>query len=176
MPASAPPYSSAKLKRPGVLKKAPPKVDTTLYQLVLAQLAPQFEAQPESRPDLALVQTPVPCSESWPLVIVGFSRARGKMVGFEVSDGQTSVQCFSNVPDLYNKLAMLELGAIVHLVGSRPVFDEATKTYRLEVEEVLSLKEFDAQLQRRQAQEARRLARLKEQWEREGYLEDAAEP
>ena len=139
----------------------------TLYQLLTAHL-------PEL-PNLSIIQTPSPCPEPWPLMLTEVRMARRQAVGFVVSDGKTQVLCKASVPEVYDKILSLDAGAIIHLRGALPVFMESEKAYGLEIEAVLTLKEFDDELKRRNAKEERRKARMQDQLRREGYLADPEE-
>ena len=138
-----------------------------LYQLLTAHL-------PEL-PNLSIIQTPSPCPEPWPLMLTEVRMARRQAVGFVVSDGKTQVLCKASVPEVYDKILSLDAGAIIHLRGALPVFMESEKAYGLEIEAVLTLKEFDDELKRRNAKEERRKARMQDQLRREGYLADPEE-
>jgi hypothetical protein len=134
-----------------------------LYQLLVAQL-------PEV-PDLTIIQTPSPCPEPWPLLLKEVITSRRQVTGFTVSDGKTQVLCKASVPEVYDKVVALKTaGVIIHLRGALPVFMESEKAYGLEIEDILTLKEFDEALQRKQAKEERRKARLQDQLRKEGYL------
>ena len=134
-----------------------------LYQLLVAQL-------PEA-PDLTIIQTPSPCPEPWPLLLKDVITSRRQVTGFIVSDGKTQVLCKASVPEVYDKVVALKTaGVIIHLRGALPVFMESEKAYGLEIEDILTLKEFDEALQRKQAKEERRKARLQDQLRKEGYL------
>jgi len=134
-----------------------------LYQLLVAQL-------PEA-PDLTIIQTPSPCPEPWPLLLKEVITSRRQVTGFIVSDGKTQVLCKASVPEVYDKVVALKTaGVIIHLRGALPVFMESEKAYGLEIEDILTLKEFDEALQRKQAKEERRKARLQDQLRKEGYL------
>lgn len=134
-----------------------------LYQLLVAQL-------PEA-PDLTIIQTPSPCPEPWPLLLKEVITSRRQVTGFIVSDGKTQVLCKASVPEVYDKVVALKTaGVIIHLRGALPVFMESEKAYGLEIEDILTLKEFDEALQRKQAREERRKARLQDQLRKEGYL------
>jgi hypothetical protein len=136
----------------------------SLYQFLLEQL-------PE-KPNLTLVQTPSPCPEPWPLLLKELRMARRQVIGFVVSDGTTQVVCKASVPEVYDKVLALDVGSIIHLRGALPVFMESEKAYGLEIESILTLKEFDDELQRLKAKEDRRKAKMQAQLRRDGYLED----
>jgi hypothetical protein len=138
-----------------------------LYQLLTAHL-------PET-PNLTIVQTPSPCPEPWPLILKEVRMARRQAIGFVVFDGKTQVLCKASVPEVYDKILSLDAGAIIHLRGALPVFMESEKAYGLEIETVLTLKEFDDELKRRNAKEERRKARMQDQLRKEGYLKDPDE-
>ena len=134
-----------------------------LYQLLTAHLPEQ--------PNLSSIQTPSPCPEPWPLMLTEVRMARRQAIGFVVSDGKTQVLCKASVPEVYDKILSLDAGAIIHLRGALPVFMESEKAYGLEIEAVLTLKEFDDELKRRNAKEERRKARMQDQLRKEGYLD-----
>lgn len=138
-------------------------MDFTLYRLVIAQLA--------EAPDLQVIQQPHPCPEDWPLVLSRVERFRGQIQRFFVSDGETEVACTSTMIDVYDKITGLDLGAIIHLKGALPRFHEPDKRYQLEVDQVLTLKEYDEELKAEKAREAKRRAKLKAMMEEEGYFE-----
>lgn len=134
----------------------------TLYQIILAQLG--------ETPDLTRIQQCEPCPEGWPLLLVEIQVFRRQVQGFIVSDGKTKVFCRSSMSELYDKLAALGAGAIIHLSGSKAVFFEAQKAYGLEVDAVLTLKEYDDELKRQQAAETQRRERLRQSLDEEGYF------
>jgi hypothetical protein len=138
-----------------------------LYQLLTDHL-------PEI-PNLQIIQTPSPCPEPWPLLLIEVRMARRQAIGFVVSDGKTQVLCKASVPEVYDKILLLDAGAIIHLRGALPVFMESEKAYGLEIEAVLTLKEFDDELKHRNAKAERRKARMQDQLRREGYLADPEE-
>jgi hypothetical protein len=134
------------------------------YQLVLSQC--------DEQPDLSLVQQPLPCPEAWPLLFKGLVMERRRAIGFDVCDGQKrNVRCTVNVPDVLNKLASLEPGAIIHLMNGQPKYDATLKAYALEVDNVATLKEYNDLLAQQQRVEAARLAQLKQQMDDEGFFE-----
>ncbi len=136
-----------------------------LYQLLTSQLAVQ--------PDLSEVQQPAPCPETWPLLLKKIIYERKRVAGFYVSDAQgNETLCRSTMTDVYNKIVALEEGAIIHLRGAAPVYIQAINAYGLDVEQVLKLKEYDAEMQALQKTKAKREARLRRQMEREGIFKD----
>ncbi|MBY0404611.1 MAG: hypothetical protein K2X66_11980 [Cyanobacteria bacterium] len=130
-------------------------MDTTLYQILKDQL-------PEP-PDLSIIQQKHPMPEAWPVILKSVDLFRKKIQAFTVSDGTHSVFCQSVLPEVYDKIASLELGTIIHLVGSETVFDNESKRYVLDIHSVLTLKEYDDHLKEQARQESERLARLREQ-------------
>ena len=98
-----------------------PSMDLTLYQLLTAQL-------PEP-PDLNVIQTPAPCPEDWPLILKSVVSYRKQVQGFVVSDGKLDLFCRSSLPELYEKVRQLELGTLIHLVGSKAMFKDSEKHF-----------------------------------------------
>jgi hypothetical protein len=85
------------------------------YQLVLGQCPDQ--------PNLSLIQQPSPCPEAWPLFFKGLVVERRRVLGFNVCDGhKTTVFCTTNVPEVLDKLATLDEGAILHLINGQPKY------------------------------------------------------
>ncbi|MBK8189554.1 MAG: hypothetical protein IPK79_03805 [Vampirovibrionales bacterium] len=134
-----------------------------LYRLVISHLSDE--------PDVAIVQSRQPVPEEWPLILQETATLRGQFQHFLVSDGKRAVQCVTAVPDLQRKVMNMEAGAIIHLIGAEVRFDDATRTYILDVQDTCTLKEFDTRLKQREREQAERLAWMKAQ----GYLDDAAE-
>jgi hypothetical protein len=136
-----------------------------LYQLLTAQLAFQ--------PNLAEIQTPSPCPESWPLLLSECVFERKHMKGFYVSDAQGNrVFCRCSMVDVYEKVIALGEGAIIHLRGASPVYNKSLNAYALDVEQVLKLKEYDDEVSSLQKKSAKREARLRQQMEEEGIFKD----
>jgi hypothetical protein len=136
-----------------------------LYQLLTAQLA--------SQPNLAEIQTPAPCPESWPLFLSELVFERKRMMGFYVADAQENrVFCRASMVDVYEKIIALDEGAIIHLRGASPVYLKTLNAYGLDVEQVLKLKEYDDEVNNLQRQLAKREARLRQQMEKEGIFKD----
>jgi hypothetical protein len=137
-----------------------------LYQLLTAHLPMQ--------PNLAEIQIPRPCPEEWPLLLSRLIYERKRVVGFYVSDAQKNeVFCRSLMVDVYDKVAALEEGAIIHLRGAAPVYVQALNAYGLDVEQVLKLKEYDEEIQERQQKQSQREARLRQQMEAEGLFNES---
>ncbi|MFN7311626.1 MAG: hypothetical protein ACK5T0_09710 [Vampirovibrionales bacterium] len=136
-----------------------------LYQLLTAQLA--------SQPNLAEIQTPAPCPESWPLLLSELVFERKRITGFYVSDAQGNrVFCRCSMVDVYEKIIALGEGAIIHLRGASPVYIKAINAYGLDVEQVLKLKEYDDEVNSLQKKVAKRELRLLQQMEKEGIFKD----
>jgi hypothetical protein len=134
------------------------------YQLVLGQCPDQ--------PNLSLIQQPSPCPEAWPLFFKGLVVERRRVLGFNVCDGhKTTVFCTTNVPEVLDKLATLDEGAILHLINGQPKYLAQQKAYGLELDKVLTLKEYNDLLQHQQQAEERRAAALKQQLTEEGFFE-----
>jgi hypothetical protein len=126
-------------------------MDLTLYRLLTQQL-------PDT-PDLSVVQRRLPVPEEWPLVLKSFQTFRKQMKSFTVTDGTHAAICISGLPELYDKVAAMEIGTIVHLIGAETVFNDEHKGYVLDLHDVYTLKEFDDHLKRLQQAEAERMAR-----------------
>jgi hypothetical protein len=136
-----------------------------LYQLLTAQLP--------SQPNLAEIQTPAPCPESWPLLLSELVFERKRITGFYVSDAQGNrVFCRCSMVDVYEKIIALGEGAIIHLRGASPVYIKAINAYGLDVEQVLKLKEYDDEVNSLQKKVAKRELRLRQQMEKEGIFKD----
>ncbi|MCE2931307.1 MAG: hypothetical protein LW809_08015 [Vampirovibrionales bacterium] len=136
-----------------------------LYQLLTAQLA--------SQPNLAEIQTPAPCPESWPLLLSELVFERKRMTGFYVTDAQENrVFCRCSMVDVYEKVIALGEGAIIHLRGASPVYLKALNAYGLDVEQVLKLKEYADEVKSLQKKLAKRELRLRQQMEKEGIFKD----
>ena len=136
-----------------------------LYQLLTAQLATQ--------PNLAEIQTPAPCPESWPLLLSELVFERKRMMGFYVADAQENrVFCRCSMVDVYEKIIALGEGAIIHLRGASPVYLKLLNAYGLDVEQVLKLKEYDDEVNNLKKKLAKREARLRQQMEKEGIFKD----
>jgi hypothetical protein len=142
--------------------KLPPLKNLALYQIITSSLA--------EVPDLSCIQACEPCPQSWPLLLVEIQTFRRQVLGFVVSDGKRRVFCRTSITEVYNKLAAMGEGAIIHLVGSKPVFFESQKAYGLELDNVISLKEYDDELKQQQKAEAKRLERLRQSLDEEGYF------
>ncbi|MDX2085543.1 MAG: hypothetical protein SFZ03_09160 [Candidatus Melainabacteria bacterium] len=124
--------------------------------------------QLSERPDLSVVQQRQPIPEDWPVLLHRVQWFRKQVQQFFVSDGRVSVICRSNLPDVYNKIAVLEIGTIIHLIGCETIYDGEHKCYVADVQDVFTLKEYDDRLKAIHQAEAERLARLREQ----GFLEE----
>jgi hypothetical protein len=127
-------------------------MDLTLYRLLVQQLSPQ--------PDLSLIKQGELLPEVWPVVLDKIITYRKKIQYVTVTDGKTSIQCHSDVPDLYDRIATYELGTIIHLLGARTVFQPAQRGYIVLMEDFMTLKQYDEHLREVREAEARRLADL----------------
>jgi hypothetical protein len=136
-------------------------MDLTLYHCVIQHLS--------EPPDLAIIQNKQPMPEDWPVVLQSIDRYRKTIESFSVTEGKNTVTCIATLPEVYDKIAALEIGNIVHLIGCETVFDDKRKAYILDVQDVFTLKEYDDLLQERKKAEEERLAWLRE----EGYLESS---
>lgn len=127
-------------------------MDFTLYRLLVQQLS--------SRPELSLVKQGQPLPEEWPVVLDKIVTYRKQILHFTVTDGKTSLICQSDMPDLYDRIATIELGTIIHLLGARPVFSQQHHGYVANIEDFVTLKQYDEHLRQIREAEARRLADL----------------
>lgn len=134
-------------------------MNLSFYQLIISHLS--------EAPDLSIVQTRHPVPEQWPLVLEGMQISKKQVQSFSVTDGKTSVYCVAPVPEIYDKAAHLERGAIIHLLGSSPKFDNHRKIYILEVQSICTLKEFDDRIKQEREEEALRRAKIQD----EGFFE-----
>jgi hypothetical protein len=134
-------------------------MDFTLYNLLLSQLS--------ERPDLRIVQNRQPVPEAWPLVLHSFQTFRKQIQAFTVSDGRHTATIVSRLTDVYDRVATMEVGTIIHLIGSEALFDNDRNCYVLDVQDVLTLKSYDERLKEIRQAEEERLARL----EAEGYFQ-----
>jgi hypothetical protein len=127
-------------------------MDFSLYRILLQQVSPP--------PDLSLIKQGQLLPEEWPVVLEKILTFRKKVQSFTITDSKTSVICTSDVPDLYDRIAATELGTIIHLLGARTVFSQAHRTYILQIEDFVTLKQYDEHLRKIREAEARRLADL----------------
>jgi hypothetical protein len=127
-------------------------MDFSLYRLLSQHLAPS--------PDLSLVKQGQLLPEEWPVVLEKIVTFRKKVQFFTITDGKISVICHSNVPDLYDRVTGTELGTIIHLLGTRTVFDQQHRCYVVHLEDFVTLKQYDEHLRQIREAEARRLADL----------------
>jgi hypothetical protein len=127
-------------------------MDLLLYRVLTQQLSPP--------PDLAQVKQGQVLPEEWPVVLEKITSYRKKVQSFTITDGHTSVVCMSDVPDLYDRIAATELGTIIHLLGTRTVFNQSTRTYVVHLEDFVTLKQYDEYLRQIREAEAIRLADL----------------
>lgn len=130
-------------------------MDLTLYKLITEQLP--------DPPDLSIIDNKQPIPEGWPVVLESFQTFRKKIQGFTVSDGKRSVFCISCLPEVYDRVAALELGTIIHLLGTETAYDDERKSYIWDVQSVYTLKEYDTHLKALQKEEMERLALQREQ-------------
>lgn len=130
-------------------------MDLTLYHLITHQLT--------DPPDLSIIDQKHPVPENWPLVLEGLQTFRKKILGFTVTDGKRSVYCISNLPEVYERVASLEAGIVIHLIGAETIYDDTRKSYILDIQSVVTLKEYDDHLKLLEKEEMERLARLREQ-------------
>lgn len=129
-------------------------MDLTLYRLLTQQVSPP--------PDLSLVKQGHLLPEEWPVVLEKIISYRKKVQHFTVTDGKTSVVCTSDVPDLYDRITATEIGTIIHLLGARTVFTQASRSYTVQIEDFATLKQYDEHLRKVREAEARRQAELQE--------------
>ena len=132
-------------------------MDLLLYRILTQQLSPP--------PDLTRVKQGQLLPEEWPVVLEKITSYRKKVQSFTITDGTTSVVCMSDVPDLYDRITATELGTIIHLLGSRTVFNQSTRTYVVYIEDFVTLKQYDEYLRQIREAEAIRLADLHDELE-----------
>lgn len=132
-------------------------MDFSLYRILTQQLAVP--------PDLSRVKQGQLLPEEWPVVLEKITSYRKKVQSFTITDGSTSVVCMSDVPDLYDRITSTELGTIIHLLGARTVFNQATRTYVVYIEDYVTLKQYDEYLRQIREAEAVRLADLHDELE-----------
>jgi hypothetical protein len=147
------------------------KQSLMLYTVLTEQLP--------SKPDLSIIQSAQPCPELWPLVVTELVYQRRQLLGFWVSDGSRHVFCQSSIPEVLSRLVELGEGAIIHLKNAQAVYLLEQKQYGLEMDAILTLKEFDAEMQQQERRQRKRMKRVQHQLRAEGWLQDAeqtAEP
>jgi hypothetical protein len=128
-------------------------MELTLYRIIAQQLSPE--------PDLANVkQQGQLLPEEWPVLLEKITSYRKQVQSFVVSDGKTSLTCLSDVPDLYDRIAATEIGAIIHLLGAKTVYNQSQRQYVVRIEDFMTLKQYDEHLTRIREAEAKRLADL----------------
>lgn len=132
-------------------------MDLSLYRILTQQLSPA--------PELARVKQGQLLPEEWPVVLEKIISYRKKVQSFTITDGQVSITCMSDVPDLYDRIASTELGTIIHLLGARTVFNQASRSYVVYVEDYVTLKQYDEHLRQIREAEALRLADLHDELE-----------
>lgn len=140
------------------------KQSLALYGMLCSQLPQQ--------PDLSVVQTAQPCSETWPLVVTQLVTQRRQLLGFWVSDGHHQTFCQTNIPEVLDKLLELGEGAIIHLKNAQAVFLLEQKCYGLEMDAILTLKEFDAEVQQQAKLQKKKMKRVQHQLRVEGWLDE----
>jgi hypothetical protein len=128
------------------------RMDLTLYRILSQQLSPA--------PNLALVKEGQLLPEEWPVVLEKIVTYRKKFQYFTVTDGKTTLTCNSDMPDFCDRIAKVELGTIIHLLGSRTVFSTQNNGYVVIAEDFATLKQYDEHLREIREAEARRLADL----------------
>jgi hypothetical protein len=134
-------------------------IDFTLYSFLVRQLQDGHLDEPI---DLSIVQHRRPIPEAWPVVFTGIVTFRKSIRYFTVSDGRTTVACYGSVPDeLYERVAHLEPGAILHLIDAEPRFNAEQNAYVLDVQDVMSLKAYENHVNAMRTQEAERMARVR---------------
>jgi hypothetical protein len=128
-------------------------MELTLYRIIAQQLSPE--------PDLGTVkQQGQLLPEEWPVILEKITSYRKQIQSFVVSDGKTSLVCTSDVPDLYDRIAATEIGTIIHLLGSKTVYNQSQRQYTVRIEDFMTLKQYDEHLARIREAEAKRLADL----------------
>ena len=132
-------------------------MDLSLYRILTQQLSPA--------PDLSHVKQGHLLPEEWPVVLEKITSYRKKVQSFTITDGRSSIVCTSDVPDLFDRIAATELGTIIHLLGARTVFSPASRTYTLQIEDYVTLKQYDEHLRQIREAEALRLADLHDELE-----------
>ncbi len=127
-------------------------MDLTLYRILTQHVSPT--------PDLSVVQQGQLVPEAWPVVLEKIVTFRKKIQHFVITDGKVHVLCFSDVPDLFERIATTEIGTIIHLLGCRSVFNPTHKCYTAYVEDFATLKQYDEHLKEVREAEALRQADL----------------
>jgi hypothetical protein len=77
---------------------------------------------------------------------------------FQITDSKRQVICTSSVPDLYRRITQTELGTIIHLLGAKTLYNPQYKQYILNIEDFVTLKQYDDQMRKIREEEARRMA------------------
>ena len=128
-------------------------MDLTLYRLITQQLPDQ--------PDLnRVVQEGGLFAEAWPVILEKIVTYRKQVQYFVVSDGNISLKCVSTVPDLYFRAAQTEIGTLIHLLGARTLYNQTDRCYYVDIEDFMTLRQYDEHLRHVREAEARRLAEL----------------
>jgi hypothetical protein len=128
-------------------------MELTFYRILTQQLSLE--------PDLTTVkQEGQLLPEAWPVLLEKINTYRKQVQSFQVSDGRTSLTCTSNVPDLYDRIAGTEIGTIIHLLGAKTVYNQSQKQYSVQIEDFMTLKQYDDHLAKIREAEAKRLADL----------------
>lgn len=142
-------------------------MDLTLYHCLLSQL-------PEP-PDLAGLENRAPVPETWPLVLKSIETYRKQVQGFTVTDGKSTLTCRSSLAIVYEKVSLLELGQVVHLLGGMAVFDAKEEALCLTVQDIFTLKEYDEHLKEHRLAEEARVAKLREEGFFDAFKEAASQ-
>lgn len=139
------------------------RMDLTLYRILSQQLTPM--------PDLGQVTDGKLLPEEWPVVLDKIVTYRKKFQYFTVTDGRRTLICNSDVPDFCDRITRVELGTIIHLLGSKTVYSTQHKCYVAIVEDFVTLKQYDEHLRRIREAEARRLADIHDEMALYQYAE-----
>jgi hypothetical protein len=139
-----------------------------LYEILIQQL-------PE-RPDLSVVQKRQPIPEDWPVLLTRVQLFRKQVQQFVVTDNNVTVICRSRLPEVYDKIVSMELGTIIHLIGTEITFDSERKCYIADVQNIYTLKEYDEHLKVIRQAEEERLAKLREDNFLEEFHSDVNQP
>lgn len=133
-----------------------------LYQAVTAHLP--------TPPNVGIVQERQPLPEDWPVMLAAIHTGRGGYLEtVEVTDGVSSVHCVTRIPDVANRLVGFEPGTMLHILGGEVRYSDAHQAYILDIEQVCTLKEYDALLKQREAQQTEQAAQQRE-WLEATYL------
>lgn len=128
-------------------------MELTLYRILAQQLSPE--------PDLSTIkQQGQLFPESWPVLLEKITTYRKQVQSFTVTDGKTSLTCQSRVPDLYDRIAATEVGTIIHLLGAKTIYNQSQRQHIVQIEDFVTLKQYDEHLRKIREAEAKRLADL----------------